>query len=758
MDNHSFLPNWVLPLGCGSRWLIRVWLLALMLPVLMLTASVADAGAQAEVVRADELMVTGLAMGGGAGQGTVVTADGLTLEGGSSGSYTSPVFSAGLPFSDIGAMWRIDLPAGAGFYLWVRTSSDGVEWSPWTAVEGELDWVRPETNEWVGDLVGVPQSVRVHRYVQLRWRLEAGEKGLAPLVRYVRLAFIDSGIIAASKLAEAAGATSQPSIITRTQWGCPDGQNSPQWAPEYFAVTHAIVHHTVTPNTDTDHAARVRSIWYYHAITRGWGDIGYNYVVARDGSLYEGRAGGDDVKAGHAYPYNFYSLGLAFMGTFTDQPAPQPMLEGAADLLSWKFVQKGIDPQSSAWLRMPPPGTPNVPVPRPPDLWRPTITAHRDVGQTECPGSALYAQLPTLREEVSGRVDSALYTTVDDNQVVLGGPPAYWRDGPAGCGYGGHAYWTFSMATGPAVNWARWQPDLPETGTYRVYAYVPYCLNDYPDSTGVSYLIHHAGGETTVQVNQAVVAGSWVDLGRYDFAAGTAGYLYLDDVATDSNRTIWVDATRWRWEASVVLPPANLSPADGSWVAHREVNFRWTASLSGNVDRYLLRIATDANLTNLVHQTWSDQLVNPSYTYLFSADHVRLYWGVQAYTAYGSSKVSGPWTVGVDTLGPAAAVRHVLRLSDNTYLVSWYGQDLMSGLATYDVQYRLGTGGTWLPWYSQTTAVNGRWTDPVTQSVFFRVRATDVAGNTGAYDAGTANTDNAIDVEIQSWYPLLFRR
>ncbi|HET6443399.1 MAG TPA: hypothetical protein VFI27_02375 [candidate division Zixibacteria bacterium] len=48
-------------------------------------------------------------------------------------------------------------------------------------------------------------------------------------------------------------------------------------------------------NSSSDWAAVARAIWYFQTFTRGWGDIGYNYLVDMNGALYEGHLGGDDV-------------------------------------------------------------------------------------------------------------------------------------------------------------------------------------------------------------------------------------------------------------------------------------------------------------------------------------------------------------------------------------------------------------------------------------------------------------------------------
>lgn len=66
-------------------------------------------------------------------------------------------------------------------------------------------------------------------------------------------------------------------------------------------VERIILHHTAENNqANKDDLALIRGIYYYHTIVRGWGDIGYNYLVGQRGQIYEGRAGGDYNVAAHA--------------------------------------------------------------------------------------------------------------------------------------------------------------------------------------------------------------------------------------------------------------------------------------------------------------------------------------------------------------------------------------------------------------------------------------------------------------------------
>ena len=106
-------------------------------------------------------------------------------------------------------------------------------------------------------------------------------------------------------------------------------QRHGQWPSEYQTVEHVIVHHTVTP-TFQDPLVAVRAIYYYHAVERGWGDIGYNYLVDHMGNVYEGRYGGENVVGGHAYQYAHGSSGIGLLGDFS---APTTTPEAQAGLV-----------------------------------------------------------------------------------------------------------------------------------------------------------------------------------------------------------------------------------------------------------------------------------------------------------------------------------------------------------------------------------------------------------------------------------------
>ncbi len=96
----------------------------------------------------------------------------------------------------------------------------------------------------------------------------------------------------------------QPSYKTRIQWGCPDGNSQHNCNPDYTIPTHLIVHHTAGVD-NPPYDAVINAYWYDHVFNRGWCDLGYNFMIAPDGTFYEGRAGGNNVQGAHMCQNNY---------------------------------------------------------------------------------------------------------------------------------------------------------------------------------------------------------------------------------------------------------------------------------------------------------------------------------------------------------------------------------------------------------------------------------------------------------------------
>ena len=132
----------------------------------------------------------------------------------------------------------------------------------------------------------------------------------------------------------------KPYIYSRAQWGANEKLRD-QTARRYGTVKAGFIHHTVNANnyTAAQVPALLRGIYAYHTQSRGWRDIGYNYLVDRFGRIWEGRCGGVDqaVVGAHTLGYNEVSFAMSAIGNFDIAQPPQAVLNAYARLFAWKL-------------------------------------------------------------------------------------------------------------------------------------------------------------------------------------------------------------------------------------------------------------------------------------------------------------------------------------------------------------------------------------------------------------------------------------
>nr|WP_238432046.1 peptidoglycan recognition protein [Streptomyces cavernae] len=200
----------------------------------------------------------------------------------------------------------------------------------------------------------------------------------------------------------------RPVIVPRERWA---ERSAPRPPPPRYAdrVVAVFVHHTDSPNAYdcADVPAIIRGLYTGQTELQHWDDIGYNFLVDRCGTIYEGRAGGIEraVVGAHTQGFNLRTVGIAAIGTFTEGvPVPRALTEAVAALTAWKLGLSGIDPRgtarliSSNGLSRYAAGTTAL---------LPAVAGHNAGFHTSCPGAALKARLPAIREaaaRLQGRI------------------------------------------------------------------------------------------------------------------------------------------------------------------------------------------------------------------------------------------------------------------------------------------------------------------------------------------------------------------
>lgn len=163
-------------------------------------------------------------------------------------------------------------------------------------------------------------------------------------------------------------ATSSSQVISRVQWGAPKPGNN--WEP-MGPVRFITLHHT------DEHAGMhglsdgqiVKNICLTHQ-RRGWADIGYHYLIGRDGRIYEGRRA--DRQGAHSRGVNNRNnLGISLIGNFDGQLPGRSQLDATQRFLVEQLKKYG--------------------------LTRRALRGHREWSPTTCPGEALQSWLVGLR-------------------------------------------------------------------------------------------------------------------------------------------------------------------------------------------------------------------------------------------------------------------------------------------------------------------------------------------------------------------------
>ncbi len=357
-------------------------------------------------------------------------------------------------FDLVGVHWR-----GAGS-VELRARSLSGRWSEWHVAAPEEDDAPDRgsaENTRRGWRLGSPW------WVGPSDRLEVRTRGRVTQVRAWKVRSPES-LVPLRRVAAAA----EPAIVPRSTWGADESirRGEPSYATE---LRYAVVHHTAGANgyTKAQAPAILRGIQLYHVQANGWNDIGYNFLVDRFGTVYEGRYGGADanVIGAQAQGFNTGSVGVAVLGTYGGTPASTAAEQALVRLLAWRLDVGHAD--AGAMLTVVSGGSPKhaagVPV-----LLR-AVSGHRDVGLTACPGDALYARLQAIGAETRRTGLPKLYEPV----VAVEGTSVLFR-----ARLSKSLPWTVSLTdaqgaavasgsgTGTTLDWA-WDAAGATAGDYR---------------------------------------------------------------------------------------------------------------------------------------------------------------------------------------------------------------------------------------------------------------------------------------------------
>lgn len=352
----------------------------------------------------------------------------------SDNSYTfiSPEKEAPMPFTSLGMKWSELIPEGTSAEIMVRFNQNGV-WTEWNDMNADIDSKFPGEETFPTSII----STNLTKTFQYKIIMNSGITDMSPVISNIEFTYINAKDKSAepklvswlSPLFQTANAASSLNIISRSSWGANEGlrvykdeRPEPQlvkleddfykkyadelkivksesknsagelltWPVEYPAkVSKIIIHHTATTKNLDNPKQAIRDIYYWHAISRGWGDIGYNYIIDTNGNIYHGRYGGEGVVGAHAGKANVGSIGIAVLGNYQEDNVPTAVYNSLATLIKDKAALHGINIAGYSSFR-----GENLP----------NLIGHRDVMSTSCPGINMYTLLPKLRQMEGGTV------------------------------------------------------------------------------------------------------------------------------------------------------------------------------------------------------------------------------------------------------------------------------------------------------------------------------------------------------------------
>ena len=295
-------------------------------------------------------------------------------------------------------------------FSWVGDEGTGVRYRTTSRSGAVSRWFRaPEAHDAERGDRHFSGVLSVHRPVSVEYEAIARRDKRMGKVTLDYLNTID-GPLRAFRVPLVANAAETPPIVTRAEWGADESLKRTRGGckRKFFDVQQLFVHHTAGKNNDTDPAATMRAIYWYHTQRQGWCDVGYNFVIAPDGTIFEGRwarkyapwevhssenlKGTRAVAGAHVSGFNSGSIGISLMGNFSRIKPPPLARQWLTELLAWEADRHDLDPVGTHRYRNPETGrTKKLPL----------IAGHRDAGSTACPGGYLYRQLGSIRQDTA---------------------------------------------------------------------------------------------------------------------------------------------------------------------------------------------------------------------------------------------------------------------------------------------------------------------------------------------------------------------
>lgn len=206
-------------------------------------------------------------------------------------------------------------------------------------------------------------------------------------------------------------------IIERSVWATDREPTGPLPVEEPGDVRVLLVHHTVSSNTYSEDAVpgMLRSFFDFHTgPDKAWPDLAYNFCVDRFGRVWETRAGsiGAPVIGSATGGNQGFTQLCCFIGDHSTEQPSEAARSSMATLLGCLAQTYDIDVTPGATASFVSRGSNRHPAGT--TVTTPTITGHRTMSMTACPGDAAMALIEgdlTVRAAAVAGGGVALTTT-----------------------------------------------------------------------------------------------------------------------------------------------------------------------------------------------------------------------------------------------------------------------------------------------------------------------------------------------------------
>ncbi|HAH30759.1 MAG TPA: hypothetical protein DCL44_00415 [Elusimicrobia bacterium] len=180
-------------------------------------------------------------------------------------------------------------------------------------------------------------------------------------------------------------------ITRRTGWNAaaPKEPYTPH-SPVIFTLHHTAGYY---PKNYREALAEIQFIQDYHQNAKGWIDIGYHFLISPQGDVFEGRPIG--VVGAHALDWNTGNTGISIMGNYHPPVSTPVTPEIMSSMVAvGKYMKDTYSVSVSSFY------------------------AHRELGQTDCPGNDLYARMPEFKKLIFAPQPPAPAASKALNQLI----------------------------------------------------------------------------------------------------------------------------------------------------------------------------------------------------------------------------------------------------------------------------------------------------------------------------------------------------